>query len=94
VLWQQGKLCENDKSQSRTGRDTKINIINKFYIAVTISKIKKFLICRFRVFMKRHVMCNNEDSTSKPPIGVARLVTAPLIVMTAVPHPEPIPLTH
>ena len=43
--------------------------------------------------MKRHVMCNNEDSTSKPPIGVARLVTAPLIVMTAVPHPEPIPLT-
>ena len=37
-------------------------------------------------------MCNNEDITSNPPIGVARLVTAPLVVMAAVPHPEPLPI--
>ena len=34
----------------------------------------------------------NHDVTNNPPIGVARLVTAPLIVMAAVPVPEPLAL--
>ena len=45
---------------------------------------------RFRVFIKRRVMCNSREVTSTAPLGVARLVTGPLLVMTAVPHPEPI----
>ena len=47
---------------------------------------------RFRVFIKRRVMCNSRNMTSDPPMGVARLVTAPLVVMAAVPHPDPLPL--
>ena len=47
---------------------------------------------RFRVFIKRRVMCNSHDVTSNPPIGVARLVVAPLVVMAAVPHPDPLPM--
>ena len=65
-------------------------------LLLTNSSINFLIYCavatRFRVYIKRTVMCNNEDITSNPPIGVARLVTAPLVVMAAVPHPEPLPI--
>ena len=63
-------------------------------LLLTNSSVNFMIYCvvatRFRVFIKRRVMCISRDVTSNPPIGLARLVTAPLLVMTAVPHPEPI----
>ena len=63
-------------------------------LLITNSSVNFMIYCvvatRFRVFIKRRVMCISRDVTSNPPIGLARLVTAPLLVMTAVPHPEPI----
>ena len=63
-------------------------------LLLTNSSVNFLIYCvvatRFRVFIKRRVMCNSRELTSNAPMGVARLVTEPLLVMTAVPHPEPI----
>ena len=59
-------------------------------LLITNSSVNFLIYCvvatRFRVFMKKRVMCISRE----PPLGLARLVTAPLLVMAAVPHPEPI----
>ena len=63
-------------------------------LLLTNSSVNFLIYCvvatRFRVFIKRRVMCTSREVTSTAPLGVAKLVTGPLRVMTAVPHPEPI----
>ena len=52
------------------------------FLSVNICVLLHFNTCcsRFRVFMKRFMMCESRELTSNPPFGVTRLAEAPLVL--------------
>ncbi|XP_023330932.1 FMRFamide receptor [Eurytemora carolleeae] len=64
------------------------SILSISHLLLLINSSINFLIycavaTRFRVFMKRFIMCESRELTSNPPFGVTRLVEAPLVLVHA-----------